>query len=248
VKPFLFRCLIAAPLLSPGVFAQPASDWTGFYVMARGHDLEGLKPLADLDKLVIAHLQPWAKAKLETTDGVADDTGQVCLPNGPFRYPVNAGQFLWLPGRDKIVIVFWEINTAGVRRIYLNRSHPRNLLPTWNGDSIGHWEGDTLVVDTIGVNDKSWLFLGMEPHSEETHMIERISRIKDGAMIENDVTIEDRQALTSAYSFTRYYKKSDPKVTANGEVVNVCNEDPKTWKAFRDQRLKPSLERARQVK
>ena len=185
---------------------------------------------------------------MEATDGVADDTGQVCLPNGPFRYPVNAGQFLWLPGPEKIVVVSWELNTAGVRRIYMNRLHPRNVRLTWNGDSVGHWEGDTLAVDTIGFNDKSWLFLGMEPHTSEAHLIERVRRIRDGAMIEWDVTVEDRQALTSAYNFTRYYKKSDPKMSPNGQVVNVCNEDPETWRAFRNQHLKPLLERSHQVK
>jgi hypothetical protein len=113
---------------------------------------------------------------------------------------VNAGQFLWLPGPTKIVVASWEINTAGVRRIFLNRQHPRNLLPTWNGDSIGHWEGETLVVDSIGFNDKSWLFLGREPHTEEAYMIERIRRIRDGAMLAWEVTVEDRQITRYTYS------------------------------------------------
>src|SRR5579885_2413199 len=64
--------------------ASPAAaDWTGFYNLARANDLAGtgLKPVApgyDLDKLIVAHLQPWAKAKMDVTDGEADDTGAVC--------------------------------------------------------------------------------------------------------------------------------------------------------------------------
>jgi hypothetical protein len=235
----------AVAAAEPATAVQPAqSDWTGYYALARGKDLAGLKVVSpDLDKVIIAHLQPWAKAKMEATDGVADDTGGVCLPDGIFRNPPFAGRFEWLPATDRVVMVFWELNTAGVRRIYLNRQHPRNLLPTWNGDSVGHWEGDTLVVDTIGFNDKSWLMSGMEPHTEEAHLIERYRRVSNGSMIEVQAVVEDRHALTSAYTYTRYYKKID------GEMPeNVCNDDLKIWKDWRNAALKPQLDRAREVK
>jgi hypothetical protein len=176
---------IAGILFSVIAAKAAPPDWTGFYALARGKDLGSFKPLnLNLHEVIVAHLQPWARAKMETTDGVADDPGGTCQPDGIFRYPTFAGSFLWLPFADKILIVYNEINTAGVERVYLNRQHPRNLLPTWNGDSIGHWEGDTLVVDTIGFNDKSWLQPGMEPHSEEAHLIQRIRQIGDGAFIE----------------------------------------------------------------
>ena len=67
-------------------------DWTGYYTLATARELAstGLKqdfPNEELNNLIIAHLQPWAKARMEATDGIADDTGQVCLPDGIFRYP-----------------------------------------------------------------------------------------------------------------------------------------------------------------
>jgi len=225
---------------------EPAPpDWTGFYTLLRGgKDLQGFKPVsADLDKVIIAHLQPWAKLKMEATDGVADDTGGVCKADGIFRNPPFAGRFLWLPANGKIVQVFHEINTAGVRRIYLNQKHPKNLLPTWNGHSIGHWEGDTLVVDTVGFNDKSWLMSGMEPHTEEAHMIERYRRVANGSLMEAVTIVEDRHALTSAYTYTRYYKKQE-----NEMEENVCNDDLSLWKQWRNEKLRPQYERARQVK
>jgi hypothetical protein len=161
---------------------QEHSDWTGFYTLAGNRDLAavGLKqdyPGEDLNNLIIPHLQPWAKARMEATDGVADDTGQVCLPDGIFRYPSMAGRFVWLEEPGRIVMVFQNVNTAGVRRIYLDRPHPMNPIPTWNGHSTGRWEGDTLLVDTVGFNDKSWLFGGMEPHTEEAHLMERMRRV-----------------------------------------------------------------------
>src|SRR5579872_1126323 len=129
------------------------SDWTGYYHAARGREVQGLNVInPDLNQTVLDHLQPWAKLKMEETDGIADDTGAVCLPAGILRAPGTpySGNFTFLPSHDKVIMAFWEINTSRVRRIYLNREHPRNLLPTWNGDSIGRFEGDTLVVDTIG--------------------------------------------------------------------------------------------------
>ena len=224
----------------------PSKDWTGFYTLSRDKELAplGLKNVnMDLDKTIVAHLQPWAKTKMEATNGNADDTGAVCLPDGVFRNPPFAGRFLWLPTKDHITMVFHEVNTAGVRRIYLNREHPRNLRPTWNGDAIGKWEGDTLVVDTIGFNDKSWLMSAMEPHTEETHMIERMRPVKDGAYFEIVTVVEDRHALTSAYTYTRYYKKQKDEITEN-----ICGDAIDIWKDWRNQALKPQLERARQVK
>lgn len=227
-----------------------APDWTGYYALASARDLAGTSfkqdfPNEALNNLIIPHLQPWAKARMEATDGVADDTGQVCLPDGIFRYPNMAGRFLWLHQPDRIVMVFGLINTAGVRRIYLDRPHPKNPLPTWNGHSIARWDGATLIVDSVGFNDKSWLFGGMEPHTEEAHMIERVRLVGGGGFMEINITVEDRHALTSAYSFNRYYTKQPPSAEM---PENVCNEDPETWREFRNTALKRQLDRARQIK
>ena len=224
-------------------------DWTGYYTLATPRELAGagLKqdfPGEELNNLIVPHLQPWAKARMEATDGIADDTGQVCLPDGIFRYPSMAGRFLWLQERGRIVMVFGLVNTAGVRRIYLDRPHPKNPLPTWNGHSIGRWEGDTFNIDTVGFNDKSWLFGGMEPHTEEAHLVERVLLVANGAFMEINITVEDRHALTSAYTYKRYYKRQP----AAEMPENVCNEDPVTWKQFRNAALRKQLERARVVK
>jgi hypothetical protein len=249
-----FVVLLVLGIESDVARAQPGrethSDWTGYYTLANRNNLTGtgLKqdaPGEQLNNLIIPHLQPWAKARMEATDGVADDTGQVCLPDGIFRYPSMAGRFRWLEERGRIVMVFESINTAGVRRIYLDRPHPENPIPSWNGHSVGRWEGDTLMVDTVGFNDKSWLFGGMEPHTEEAHLIERIRRPGNGAFMEITTTVEDRHALTSAYSYNRYYMKQ-PDTAEMPE--DVCNEDPETWKHYRDEALKKQLYRSRQVK
>jgi hypothetical protein len=238
---------VVAVLLCGAAQGQPP-DWTGRYTELRGRSLGALKQVSpNLGEVITAHLQPWARAKMEATDGVADDTGAICEPDGFFRYSVNGqgpGSFLWLPAADKIVLIFAQINTAGVRRIYLNRKHPSHLLPTWNGDSIGHWEGETLVVDTIGFNDKSWLHPAMQPHTEETHMIERLRTVPDAgsSVLEMAATVEDRQALTAAYTFTRYFRKSGESLPEN-----ICNDDIEIWKDFRNKALNRHLQSAHEV-
>jgi hypothetical protein len=250
VARFLAALALCGPAFAQSASApQPAPDWTGYYTEVRGKNLEGLKQVSpNLSDVITAHLQPWARAKMEATDGVADDTGAICQADGIFRYPISAanpGSFLWLASPNKIVIVYFQINTAGVRRIYLNREHPKNLLPTWNGDSIGHWEGDTLAVDTIGFNDKSWLHPAMQPHTEEAHFMERFRLVSNGgkSFLEMAATMEDREALTSAYTFTRYFTK-----TGESMPENVCNDDIEIWRGFKNKALKRDMEKAREVR
>ena len=96
-------CWCVLALAQSETTSQSAHDWTGFYALARGKNLGGLKLLnPNLHEVIVAHLQPWARAKMEATDGVADDPGGTCQPDGIFRYPTFAGSFLWLPLADKM--------------------------------------------------------------------------------------------------------------------------------------------------
>lgn len=257
----IFRAIGVILVLGTACAWAQHPDWTGYYTLANGRDLAGTGfkqdwPGEQLNKLIVAHLQPWAKARMEETDGIADDTGQVCLPDGIFRYPSMAGRFLWIQEPGRIIMAFQEVNTAGPRRIFfdsgldsgLDRGHPKDPVPSWNGHSIGRWEGDTLLVDTVGFNDKSWLFGGMEPHTEEAHLMERMRQVKGpggAAFLEINITVEDRHALTSAYRYNRYYKKQPDDAEM---PEDVCNEDPVTWKHYRNEALKKQIERSRQVR
>ena len=131
-----------------------------------------------------------------------------------------------LAAPGKIVLVGMGgggLQTIGVRRIYLNRPHLRKALLTWNGDSVGHWEGDTLVVDTTGFNDKSWLSGDRVRHSEELHVVERMRLVANDAYLEDKWTVDDPKALKSAYTFTRYLKKQP----ADSQIEeNLCYESP----------------------
>ena len=223
-------------------FAQTPADaphaaWAGYYRMGHGADLAGFTPQnVDLEPVIVQHLQPWARMKMKETNGVADDMGAICQIDGIFRVPTTIGSYLWLPTKSEIVMPFAALHTAGVRRIYLNRPHLKGPYATWLGDSIGHFDGDTLIVDTTGFNDKSWLMSGMEPHTEELHVVERIRVVANGSLMEIASLIEDRKAFTSPYTYSRYYKK-----TAAEMPVAVCNGDPgeqELWLGFYKSALK----------
>ena len=103
-----------------------------------------------------------------------DDPEARCLPTGVPRrdpYPTKIIQ------TDKVVVILYEGNIHSFRQIFMDgRPHPEDPDPTWWGHSIGHWEKDTLVVDTIGFNDLFWFdFLG-HPHTEQLHTVERYRR------------------------------------------------------------------------
>jgi hypothetical protein len=246
-QPKFTRLYDAASLAKAQTENAPPSDfheWAGKYRMATSaKDLDGLEPRNPwLPPLVHSHLQPWALAKMAATDGMADDAGQVCQPTGWLRATGHTGGFLFLPGTDKVVIAYRDIELHGVQRVYMKRTHPEHVLPTWNGDSIGYWDGDTLVVDTLGFNDKSWLQSSMEPHTEELRTIQRIRRVRNGTYLEVHYTIEDRKALTSAYAYSRYFIR-----TRDWLSENICNDDLQIWRDYRNEALKRQFDRARAV-
>ena len=151
-----------------------------------------------------APFTPWAEMKLKATDPQTNDPNLACLPMGVPRFMIAAPypmEILQMPTR---VIIIHE-GPQMMRQIYMNRQHPKDLDPTYSGDSVGKWEGDTLVVDTIGLNDKTWVDSGGLPHSEAMHIIERIRRVDHNTLVD-DFTIEDPKAFTKPITTEQLYK------------------------------------------
>jgi len=137
--------------------------------------------------------------------GGKGDPEKQCLPNGVVRIEPLPYKIVQTP---KLVVLLSEGNTHSYRRFFLDgRPHNLDLEPnTWNGNSIGHWEGDTLVVDTIGFNDKSWLDSTGKPHSEALHVIERYSR-PDLNHLQIAYNLDDPQMFSQPYTFTRTFTR-----------------------------------------
>ena len=146
-----------------------------------------------------APYQPWAAAKvLESFNKRAiDDPAALCLPPGlPRAALVGLFPTEIVQTPQRIVIMYEYMNVFRVIR--MNGTHPDDLVPTYMGDSVGRWEGDTLVVDVVGFNDKTWLTGAGTLHSESLHITERYTRV-DKDRINYDVTIEDPKALTKPW-------------------------------------------------
>ena len=147
-----------------------------------------------------------------------DDPEANCLPTGVPRMAPYPWKILTTP--DHVFFLF-EGNIHSFRQIFLNRStHPKDPDPTWYGDSIGHWDGDTLVVDTVGYNDRFWFDFAGHPHSEQLHTIERYTRTDLGTLMD-EVTIEDPGAYAKPFTLAGR-NRLDPK----GVLMEyICQEN-----------------------
>ena len=142
----------------------------------------------------------------DSTDYVNPTTGKDvgCLPPGVPRIYIQPFLFeiVEAPGR---VIQLFEFDHH-MRQIFTDgRQHPKDPDLTWMGHSIGRYEGDTLVIDTIGFNDKTWIDRGGLPHSDQLHVIERIRRPSSDAL-EINITIDDPKTYTKTWSGYRNFK------------------------------------------
>ena len=181
-------------------------------------DLGGVwYPGPDLEPEVPAFL-PWAaEAAAKFRDRPGDDPRAQCLPSGVTRmHALDLVKFVQTP---TLLIALIEAEPAA-RQIFLDgRAHPRDPQPSWLGHSIGRWEKDTLVIDTVGFNDKVWLE-GNRPQTEQLHVIERYRRIDLGRM-SVEITIDDPGAYSRPWKVRRLLQ------LAPGEDVQeyICNEN-----------------------
>jgi hypothetical protein len=213
----------------------PEHDGLGFWDRGLGPAVGG----AAFPKPDDIPFQPWARALFDyrQAKGFVDDPHVRCTPpGGPRQFAVPYGlQFIQVPAMQRIFIL-----SGGAMRpwrvIYMDgRKHPSldELNPSFFGHSVGHWEGDTLVVDTVGFNEQFWLHRDGYPHTEALHVIERITR-PNYKSLKYEVTFDDPLA------YTKPWTTSWVKEWAEGEEIieYFCNENN------RDQYvLQPSLNR-----
>ena len=157
-------------------------------------------------------LLPEAARQAKSID-LREDPSKMCQPVGPFRMmAAKQTKIELVPVSSMIVMLFEDLSHGMMRTIYLKRGHKPKTEPTWLGDSVGRWEGNTLIVDTIGFNDQTWLNDGGAQHSEALHLVERIRPVLAGQYLEYKVTAVDPKTLAKPYSYTRYYKKLDSEI------------------------------------
>lgn len=179
-------------------------------------------------------LQPWAKALYDyriKTEQIDDPEGY-CLPAGSVGATSNRTaapwEFLQMPDQKRIVRIM-ESGTNTWQTIYMDgRPHPADVndIPTWLGHSVGHWEGDTLVVDTVGFNEGHWLTMMGLPRTNYHHVTERFTRVNYDTM-RYEATFDDPGA------YTRPWRVGWDINWGRGEVLLelVCQENNR-WPEF----------------
>lgn len=186
-------------------------DFSGYWVAPGGSFDPG-----------VPELQDWAEQvslKRQAND-LRDIPGSRCLPTG-IVLPVNNATARRLVQIPSMVVTYSEGQIP--RQIYLDgRKHPEDPNPSWFGHSIGRWEGETLVVDTVGLNDKSWLDWYGRPQTEKMHIVERFRR-PDLGHLELEMTVDDPGAFKKPWIIKRTYA-----LEPNDDILeNVCAENEK---------------------
>jgi hypothetical protein len=215
--------LVAALLAPPNVFAQSrraAPDLTGVYdLVPSGTALPG--KLRNDGSPEALELLPDAAAVAKSRD-LSLDTAKDCQVIGTFRMMAHDDNRIdilpWLDN-GRVIMMFEDHMLGHWREIVLDKPHDSKLEPSWNGDSVGRFEGDTLVVETVGFNEYIWLNALGAPHSDALKLTERYRLVAGGEYLELRMTAEDPKVLKRPYTYTRYYQRSharDARICVHG--------------------------------
>jgi hypothetical protein len=175
--------------------------WNPRVIANLSGDGRGGPARSPVERRVDIPMQPWARDLYDRrlADLAKDDPEARCLPPGVPRVMATPFPFQIYQLPDRVIFIF-EGAAHVWRVIYTDgRAHPNDPNPSFLGDSIGRWEGDTLVVDAVGFNDRTWLDQEGHPHTEALHTVERYTRI-DEMTLRYQVTIDDPKAYTRPWT------------------------------------------------
>ena len=181
--------------------------------------------IADLGNPI---LKPWAveqmrRANEDVLQGkFAFTSKSTCWPGSVPGILLYQFEPVYIVQTPKIVWMIWEYDNQ-VRRVYLNQEHSKNPKPSWFGESVGHYEGDTLVVDTIGLAEHRFSFIDnyRTPHTDRLHVVERYRMINEGRTLEVDFAVDDQGAFNMTWSAKQRYSR----VQQRPLIETVCSEN-----------------------
>jgi hypothetical protein len=187
------------------------------------YDMDTAFPVLDVAN---PNLQPWVVDALRAQNEHVlsgkplQPKSSSCWPHGLPAYMRYNGPTFIIQSAQEVLIL--KNQSSEVRRIALNRPHSAQPKPSWYGESVGHYEnGDTLVVDTIGLNDRTHVDLFRTPHSSALHVTERWRLIEGGREIILTVRVEDPAAFKQPYELTKHYRQADASW-----LEAICAENP----------------------
>lgn len=162
-------------------------------------------------------LQPWAAAKLRERNDLVR-AGKPAFSRQASCWPIGTPGFLLYPVQpvffvqtSKEIVLIWQADHQ-VRHIYMNVPHSNNPMPSWYGESVGHYEGDTLVVDTIGISTRTFVDNFDTPHTEKLHTVERFRIVNNGLAMVANLHVEDPGTFTTPWNAIQRYRRVEPGV------------------------------------
>ena len=166
--------------------------------------------IADLTNPI---LKPWVVEQMRKTNEevlagkVPYIARERCWPGGvPGLDIYNRGQPVHFIQTPRMVVIINELY-AQIRHVYLNVPHSEHVAPSWYGESVGHYEGDELVVDTVGLNDRTFVDNYRTPHTEQLHVVERFKMVDGGKTLQVNVTVDDPGAFNMPWSAIQHWRR-----------------------------------------
>jgi hypothetical protein len=191
----------------PGAPRLVANDTSHPYV-PNGTGAQPTYRVADLNN---PNLKPWVKERMKKDNDevlagkIAFTPRSSCRPAGVPGF-MSYGRFtpvFFIQSPTEVLIIFES--DQQIRRVYLDVPHSESPQPSWYGESVGHYEGETLVIDTIGLNDKTFVDNFRTPHTEKLHIVERWRVIDGGKVLEVNFTVDDPDAFYEPWSAIQRY-------------------------------------------
>jgi hypothetical protein len=216
---------IGAFLPVPGSPGPVVQDPAYPYVSQDEASASGKQPTQRVGDISNPNLKQWAKDTMKEENGKVLDgkfafTARTsCQPGGVPGFDVLVSGALFIVQSPREVTMIFDGN-AETRHILLDVPHSANPKSSWYGDSVGHYEGDTLVVDTVGLNDKTFLDNWRTPHTDKLHVTERWRLIENGTKLEILITIEDPGTFNQPFKVLRQYRRVNRNL-----VEDSCSEN-----------------------
>lgn len=174
--------------------------------------IPGRQPTYRVADLTNPNLKPWAKERMRKAndDVLAGKVGYTarssCRPAGGPGFMMFVVEPIFFIQSPKEVLMIFE-GDQQIRRVYLDVPHSENPKPSWYGESVGRYEGDTLVIDTIGLNDRTTVDNFRTPHTDKLRVVERWKLIEGGKVLEVNLRIEDTDTFYEPWSAIQRYRR-----------------------------------------
>ena len=243
---YAYSRIFIAPASGPGPVQQ---DPTHPYVSNDEFRVTGKQPTSEYADLSNPILQPWAREVVRKRNELVAAGKPVYTPHASC-WPVGVPGFILRPmtqamyfvqGPTEVVMIL--ASKQEVRHIFLTDRHSPNVKISWFGESIGRYEGDSLIVDTVGLDDRTWVDGFATPHTAQLHVIERFHLIEGGNVLEANVHVEDPGAFTTPWNAVQHFRQYEAAVrkmpierlaqlasVAEGPLTEqVCADNPNSF-------------------